>query len=283
MGIRFENVNYSYNSFDKKYDALKNINLEFSKCDEFISIIGKTGSGKSTLFELSNALLKPTSGICDILGWKIFFKYKKKLSPIRQKVGLVFQFPEYQLFADTILNDIAFGPRNFKKTKKNALTLAKKAAKDLGIDNEMLKQSPFKISGGQMRKVAIAGILAMDPDILLLDEPTRGLDPETAKDIMQHIKNKFLKDRKTVIIISHDLDLVYDISTRIVALDNGMVVLDKKKTDYTYDDFKNLNIGFPHVLEIKERLSNLGYIKNKDGIYSYDDLKNYLQKELKNE
>lgn len=283
MGIRFENVNYSYNSFDKKYDALKNINLKFSKCDEFISIIGKTGSGKSTLFELSNALLKPTSGICDILGWKIFFKYKKKLSPIRQKVGLVFQFPEYQLFADTILNDIAFGPRNFKKTKKNALSLAKKAAKDLGIDNELLKQSPFKISGGQMRKVAIAGILAMDPDVLLLDEPTRGLDPETAKDIMNHIKNKFLKDRKTVIIISHDLDLVYDISTRIVALDNGKVVLDKKKTDYTYDDFKNLNIGFPHVLEIKERLSNLGYIKNKDGIYSYDDLKNYLQKELKNE
>ncbi len=283
MGIRFENVNYSYNSFDKKYDALKNINLNFSKCDEFISIIGKTGSGKSTLFELSNALLKPTSGICDILGWKIFFKYKKKLSPIRQKVGLVFQFPEYQLFADTILNDIAFGPRNFKKTKKNALALAKKAAKDLGIDNEMLKQSPFKISGGQMRKVAIAGILAMDPDILLLDEPTRGLDPETAKDIMQHIKNKFLKDRKTVIIISHDLDLVYDISTRIVALDNGRVVIDKKKTDYTYNDFKNLNIGFPHILEIKERLSNLGHIKNKDGIYSYDDLKDYLQKELKNE
>ena len=101
--------------------------------------------------------------------------------------------------------------------------------------------------------------------------------------VKEHIKNKFLKDRKTVIIISHDLDLVYDISTRIVALDNGMVVLDKKKTDYTYDDFKNLNIGFPHVLEIKERLSNLGYIKNKDGIYSYDDLKNYLQKELKNE
>lgn len=281
LGINFENVNFLYNSYDKKYEALNNISIKFERKNEFIAIIGKTGSGKSTLFELSNALLKPSSGVCNILGQKVFSKSKKNLSPLRQKVGLVFQFPEYQLFCDSVISDISFGPKNFKKTKKNALTLAKKAAKDLKIEDEILNVSPFKISGGQMRKVAIAGILAMDPEILLLDEPTRGLDPITANDIMKNIHDKFLKDRKTVIIISHDLDMVYDISKRIVVLENGKVISDKKKEEYNYKDFKNLDIGIPKVLDIMEKLSKLGYIKKCNSIYSYDDLLTYLRSNLK--
>ncbi len=281
LGINFENVNFLYNSYDKKYEALNNISIKFERKNEFIAIIGKTGSGKSTLFELSNALLKPSSGVCNILGQKVFSKSKKNLSPLRQKVGLVFQFPEYQLFCDSVISDISFGPKNFKKTKKNALTLAKKAAKDLKIEDEILNVSPFKISGGQMRKVAIAGILAMDPEILLLDEPTRGLDPITANDIMKNIHDKFLKDRKTVIVISHDLDMVYDISKRIVVLENGKVISDKKKEEYNYTDFKNLDIGIPKVLDIMEKLSKLGYIKKCNSIYSYDDLLTYLRSNLK--
>ena len=281
LGINFENVSFLYNSYDKKYEALNNISIKFERKNEFIAIIGKTGSGKSTLFELSNALLKPSSGVCNILGQKVFSKSKKNLSPLRQKVGLVFQFPEYQLFCDSVISDISFGPKNFKKTKKNALTLAKKAAKDLKIEDEILNVSPFKISGGQMRKVAIAGILAMDPEILLLDEPTRGLDPITANDIMKNIHDKFLKDRKTVIVISHDLDMVYDISKRIVVLENGKVISDKKKEEYNYTDFKNLDIGIPKVLDIMEKLSKLGYIKKCNSIYSYDDLLTYLRSNLR--
>lgn len=281
LGINFENVNFLYNSYDKKYEALNNISIKFERKNEFIAIIGKTGSGKSTLFELSNALLKPSSGVCNILGQKVFSKSKKNLSPLRQKVGLVFQFPEYQLFCDSVISDISFGPKNFKKTRKNALTLAKKAAKDLKIEDEILNVSPFKISGGQMRKVAIAGILAMDPEILLLDEPTRGLDPITANDIMKNIHDKFLKDRKTVIIISHDLDMVYDISKRIVVLENGKVISDKKKEEYNYNDFKNLDIGIPKVLDIMEKLTKLGYIKKCNSIYSYDDLLTYLRSNLR--
>ena len=281
VGINFENVSFLYNSYDKKYEALNNISIKFERKNEFIAIIGKTGSGKSTLFELSNALLKPSSGVCNILGQKVFSKSKKNLSPLRQKVGLVFQFPEYQLFCDSVISDISFGPKNFKKTRKNALTLAKKAAKDLKIEDEILNVSPFKISGGQMRKVAIAGILAMDPEILLLDEPTRGLDPITANDIMKNIHDKFLKDRKTVIIISHDLDMVYDISKRIVVLENGKVISDKKKEEYNYKDFKNLDIGIPKVLDIMEKLTKLGYIKKCNSIYSYDDLLTYLRSNLR--
>ena len=281
LGINFENVNFLYNSYDKKYEALNNISIKFERKNEFIAIIGKTGSGKSTLFELSNALLKPSSGVCNILGQKVFSKSKKNLSPLRQKVGLVFQFPEYQLFCDSVISDISFGPKNFKKTRKNALMLAKKAAKDLKIEDEILNVSPFKISGGQMRKVAIAGILAMDPEILLLDEPTRGLDPITANDIMKNIHDKFLKDRKTVIIISHDLDMVYDISKRIVVLENGKVISDKKKEEYNYKDFKNLDIGIPKVLDIMEKLTKLGYIKKCNSIYSYDDLLTYLRSNLR--
>ena len=278
LGINFENVSFLYNSYDKKYEALNNISIKFERKNEFIAIIGKTGSGKSTLFELSNALLKPSSGVCNILGQKVFSKSKKNLSPLRQKVGLVFQFPEYQLFCDSVISDISFGPKNFKKTKRNALMLAKKAAKDLKIEDEILNVSPFKISGGQMRKVAI---LAMDPEILLLDEPTRGLDPITANDIMKNINDKFLKDRKTVIIISHDLDMVYDISKRIVVLENGKVISDKKKEEYNYTDFKNLDIGIPKVLDIMEKLTKLGYIKKCNSIYSYDDLLTYLRSNLR--
>ena len=179
MGIQFNAVGYKYKGFTKAYDAINDINLSICEQNEFIAIIGQTGSGKSTLVQHMNALLQPTSGQVMIFDHVLPAKRKQKINHIRQKVGLLFQFPEYQLFEETVLKDIMFGPKNFKVSDAIAKEQALKASNLVGLDETLLSKSPFRISGGQMRKVAVAGVLAMNPKILVLDEPTRGLDPKS--------------------------------------------------------------------------------------------------------
>ena len=187
MGIQFKEVNYRYRALNDKdrVEALHNINLNLEGKGEFIFICGQTGSGKTTLVQHMNALLQPSSGEVSIFDSTVYaHKKNTKLNAIRKRVGLVFQFPEYQLFEETNLKDIMFGPRNFGLDKVEAEKKARFAAELVGIDEALLAKSPFKISGGQMRRIAIAGILAMEPEILVLDEPTRGLDPQGQKEIM---------------------------------------------------------------------------------------------------
>src|SRR5690606_26731051 len=198
MDIQFNEVGFSYQGFRKLYKALEKINLKIEKTGEMIAILGHTGSGKSTLVQHMNALLKPTTGTINILGTTLPSKKKIKVNHLRQKVGLVFQFPEYQLFEVNILKDVEFGPSNFKETKAHAHEYAKEALQVVGIDESLYHESPFRISGGQMRRVAIAGILAMKPHILVLDEPTRGLDPQGKDDIMDMFNDIHIKENKTI-------------------------------------------------------------------------------------
>lgn len=268
MGISFKEVSHLYPTSKRKVFtvALDNINLNINETDEFVALVGKTGSGKSTLMEHMNALLLPSSGIVDIMGSVITPKKNKnpKLKDVRKKVGFVFQFPEYQLFEETVLKDIMFAGKNFGMKEEDAKSKALETAKLLKIDENLLKKSPFNLSGGQMRKVAIAGILAYNPDVLLLDEPTRGLDPKTAEEIMELFYEIHKTTHKTIILISHDMDLVYKYATRVVVLNKSRIVYDGDKVNlFSSPIYEENHLSKPDVLKMIDYL-------NKTQGYSLD-------------
>jgi energy-coupling factor transport system ATP-binding protein len=277
MDIQFKDVGYKYKGIKVNYDALNHINLTIDEKDEFVAIIGHTGSGKSTLVQHMNALLLPTSGSVNVLGQVLPPQKNQKINHLRQKVGLVFQFPEYQLFEETILKDIMFGPKNFKSTEVEALEKAKKAASIVGIAEELYEQSPFRISGGQMRRVAIAGILAMEPKILVLDEPTRGLDPKGRKDLMKIFKDLHEVQHKSIVLISHDMDVVSEYAKRVIVLEEGEIIFDGKKEDlFEHPDFESFHLDLPTPLRILKHLEkeiNLEYQPK----YDFDSLLQYLK------
>jgi len=264
MGISFKEVSHLYPKHKKQYTvAIENINLDIAGSGEFLALVGKTGSGKSTLIQHMNALLLPTSGSVSI-GDKVITPKKNKnpkLKQIRKKVGFVFQFPEYQLFEETVLQDIMFAPKNFGFTEKEAKESAIKTAKLLRIDDSILSKSPFNLSGGQMRKVAVAGILAYEPDILLLDEPTRGLDPKAAEEIMDLFYQIHKEYNKTVILISHDMNLVYQYATRVVVMNNGNISFDGDKVKlFSTETYKKNHLTKPDVLDLIDYLNKtMGY------------------------
>ncbi len=276
MGISFKNVDHYYPGVKKKdYTiALENINIDINEKNEFVAIIGKTGSGKSTMLQHMNALKLPTKGTVSIFDNVITPKRKKnpKLKNVRKRVGYVFQFPEYQLFEETVLKDIMFAPINFGFSKEEAEKKAREAAKVLGVDN-ILKKSPFNLSGGQMRRVAVAGILAYDPDILLLDEPTRGLDPKGASDLMELFYKIHKETGKTIIIITHDMDIVYQYASRVIVLNESKITYDGNKEDlFKSDLYLHNNLVKPNVLQLIDYLNdklnyNIGY-----DTYTLDDL-----------
>lgn len=280
MGIQFKQVGYAYRGLKKSYVALKGINLDIQEDGEFVAIVGHTGSGKSTMVQHMNALLLPTSGTVEVFGQSLPPKKKEKINHLRQKVGLVFQFPEYQLFEETILKDIMFGPKNFKISDEEATEKAIYAAKLVGISEDLYEQSPFRISGGQMRRVAVAGILAMQPKILVLDEPTRGLDPKGKKDLMQVFIDLHKNENKSIVLISHDMDIVSQYAKRVIVLDKGEIVFDGKKEDlFTHPKFHTFHLELPTSLKI------LKYLEQTVGIpyepkYDYESLLQYL-KEVK--
>ena len=236
MPIRFKEVRYVYDEgMPFAHHALNGIDLDIKE-GAITAIIGKTGSGKSTLIEHLNALLLPSSGSLEILDHTIVAKEKNSgLKALRQKVGLVFQFSEYQLFEETILKDVTFGPKNFGASEEEALQKAKEALSQVMIPESYYERSPLNLSGGQKRRVAIAGILAMDPKVIVLDEPTAGLDPKGASEMMAIFKKLNQELNKTIILVTHDNELVYDFSDEVVLLDKGRVVAHKKSEDFFND------------------------------------------------
>ena len=281
MAIKFEQVNFEYIGADgTPFEALKDINLEISDKGEFITLIGETGSGKSTLVQHMNALVRPTSGSVTVYGIKIDKDIKKrrgkvKLNPLRQKVGLVFQFPEYQLFEETVLKDVIFGPKNFGVSEIDAIERAKKVIKLVGLKEEYLQRSPFNLSGGEKKRVSIAGILAMEPDILVLDEPTSGLDPKGRDDLLELFTSIHKELNNTVIIITHDMNTVYQYASRVLVMNDGKLVFDGLPIDlFTKNDLSKWNLDQPQIIEMTDQLSKklnfkiVDYPKTIEGLFS---------------
>lgn len=265
MGINFQNVVFKYSKKASK-NILNNISLNINKNDEFIMIVGETGSGKSTLVQHMNALLLPTSGEIHIYDKVVKPKSKIKLKEIRQKVGLVFQFPEYQLFEDTVLKDISFGPKNFGKSKDEAIKLAKEASKSVGINDEILVKSPFNLSGGQMRRVAIAGILASNPEILILDEPTVGLDPVGKEDLLNLLKEIQEKTHKSIVMITHDMDNVARFAKRVIVMNKAEIAFDGTPQELFNNDeiLDSYNLDLPECAKYAKALKEKGLINYQD-------------------
>lgn len=276
MGIQFQKVSYAYKSYKESFKALIDIDLDIKAKGEIIGICGHTGSGKSTLVQHMNGLLEASSGKTIIFDTELPNKLGSKKNKLRQKVGLVFQFPEYQLFEETILKDIMFGPMNLNFGLEKSKALAIASAKRVGIDESMFELSPFRISGGQMRRVAIAGILAMEPDILVLDEPTRGLDPVGQRDLMEHIYTLHQETEKTVIIISHDMDLIAQYATRVVVLKDAVIAFDGSKDDlFSNEDFPSFSLDLPETLKMMKHLEKHLNVPYKQ-LYSKEDVLSYL-------
>jgi len=228
MYIKFEDVSHHYHSDTPMAQrVLYNVDFEIEK-GSFNCLIGHTGSGKSTLMQHLNALLLPSSGKVTVPGGQICTGVRskpKEIKGIRQNVGLVFQFPEYQLFETTVLKDIMFGPKNYGKSSSEAESAARKAVEIVGLDEEIFEKSPFELSGGQMRRVAIAGILAMDPEVVVLDEPTAGLDPRGRKEILEIFIN-LQRQGKTIIVATHDMDLVAAYANHVIVMCEGRKLLE---------------------------------------------------------
>lgn len=266
MGINFQNVEFKYNKKASKHQ-LDNVTLSINAKDEFIMIVGHTGSGKSTLVQHMNGLLFPTKGRVDVFDINVIRSKKIKLKPVRKHVGLVFQFPEYQIFEATVLEDIMFGPKNFGKTKEEARELAIEAAHLIGVDHDLFERSPFSLSGGQMRRVAIAGALAINPDILILDEPTVGLDPKGKEELMNVLVDLQNKTNKTIIMISHDMDIVARFAKRVIVMNKGQIVYDGNK----HDLFENKDLLKKHNLSLPTS-SILAIGLKEKGLIDYEAL-----------
>lgn len=261
MGIQFKDVSYGYQSIEGGlFQAIQDINVSIDATGEFITLIGETGSGKSTMVQHMNALITPQTGSVEIFGVKLTKNMKKdvKLNPLRQKVGLVFQFPEYQLFEETVLKDVIFGPKNFGVSEEEAIKRAKEVIKLVGLDESYLERSPFNLSGGEKKRVSIAGILAMEPDILILDEPTSGLDPKGRDRLLDLFMDIHHKTKKSIIVITHDMNTVYQYASRVLVLNKGSLVYDGAPTELFSDqNILDWNLDLPDILSLQKHLEKI--------------------------
>ena len=261
MSITCKNLSHIYGEKTPfEYYALKNVNLDIQE-GSFTAIIGQTGSGKSTFIQHINALLLPTDGQITIDKYTISSKEKpEKLKQLRKKSGLVFQFPEYQLFEETIEKDIIFGPMNFGVSEEEAKKIAHNVLKTVGLDESYLNKSPFDLSGGQKRRVAIAGILAMNPDILILDEPTAGLDPQGTNEMMSLFK-RINESGKTIILVTHDMNHVLQYCDEVVVMNHGKVEKHDTVTNVFKDSeyLNSLGIDLPIITNFIIKLNNQGF------------------------
>lgn len=280
--IEINNLTHIYSEglpFEKK--AVDDISLKVEE-NEFIGLIGHTGSGKSTFIQHLNGLLKPSSGEIIIDGTRVD-KSGANLTDLRKKVGLVFQYPEYQLFEETIEKDIAFGPKNLDISEEEVQERVKSSMDSVGLDYETYKdKSPFELSGGLKRRVAIAGVLAMEPKVLILDEPTAGLDPRGRDEILSEIKSIHEKRKMTVILVSHSMEDVAKIAERIVVLDKGKVFLDGEPRDIFREEDKLLGVGLgiPQITSLMRTLKKKGLDINEDAI-TVEEAKESLKKYLR--
>lgn len=274
MPIRFEDVHYIYNpksTFEQ--EALKGIDLELDE-GKFIAIVGKTGCGKSTLISHINALVNPTSGrvvVFDFINAAKKRDRSKKVKNLRKRVGLIFQFPEYQLFEDTLEKDVAFGPKNFGLKKEEAIKKAHEALNKVGLDESFYERSPFDLSGGERRKAAIAGVLASDPDLIVADEPTAGLDPASSREMMSLFKS-IHEEGKTIILVTHDMNLVLEYADEMVLMHDGKVVLKDEPSSLFGMNLEEYSLEEPNVFKAIKGLKEKGFEIDPKGIKNVEDL-----------
>ena len=269
--LEIKNVSYKYGvGTPFEIAALDNINFSVEK-GELLAIIGHTGSGKSTLIQHFNALLKPSDGKI-LLNGKDINESRESAHQARFRVGLCFQYPEYQLFESTVYKDIAFGPTNMGLDKTEIDRRVRKAAEFVGLKESMFEKSPFDLSGGEKRRVAIAGVMAMEPEVLIMDEPAAGLDPRGRRTIFNLIKNYREKTGSTVIIVSHSMEDVAALAERILVLNHGKVALCGSVDEvFTHDvELKNMGLNVPQITRIFSELSRYGFNLNR-ATYTVED------------
>jgi energy-coupling factor transport system ATP-binding protein len=260
MSIQVRNLTHIYSEgMPYQTVALKDVSFDIPK-GSFVGIIGHTGSGKSTLIQHLNGLLKPKSGSIIINGIDVT-NSAVKMRDIRQTIGLVFQYPEYQLFEETVAKDIAFGPHNLGLPKEEVENRVKEALRLVGLSyDEVAERSPFDLSGGQKRRVAIAGVIAMKPKVLILDEPTAGLDPKAHKDILTLVKRVHVEENNTIILVSHNMADIAALSEKILVMDKGCLVAEGtpyevfRRTDY----LKDIGLELPPAAGFMEELKRCG-------------------------
>jgi len=274
MPIKIEDISFLYSpKTPMEKLALSHVSLEIQE-GSFTALIGRTGCGKSTLIQHLNALLNPTEGVVyvdEFTNHSDKKKRDKKLAPLRQKVGLVFQFPEYQLFEETVEKDVAFGPKNFGDDKQTALEKAHKALEAVGLDESFYSRSPFELSGGEKRRVAIAGILAMQPKYLVVDEPTAGLDPSGAFEMMELFK-KVHELGTTLILVTHDMDLILPYCTDVIVLDHGQIAKICKPKDLFEEDVEKYSLHTPLVISFAKALEKKGFSFEKEKLTTTKEL-----------
>lgn len=281
MSININHLTYIYNAgttFEKK--ALDDVTLEIQK-GEFIGLIGHTGSGKSTLIQHFNAIISPTSGEILLNGFNIHSD-KKKLKEVRQRVGLVFQYPEHQLFEMTVLKDVAFGPANMGLSPQEVDKRVKDAIQTVGLSEDVYEKSPFELSGGQKRRVAIAGVLAMNPEVLILDEPTAGLDPKGRDEILGAIKKLHAERGITVILVSHSMEDVAKMVSRIIVMHKGKAVLTgtPKEIFAQVKQLEAMGLAAPQISYVLAQLKEKGYDVPND-IYTTEEAVEVLYQFIK--
>lgn len=264
MSIKFEKVDYVYSpgtSMEKK--GLDNVSFEIAD-HSFVALIGHTGSGKSTMMQHFNALLKPSTGTIDIAGYHITSSTSNKnLKNLRKQVSLVFQFPEAQLFENTVLEDVEFGPKNFGASEVEAKKKALKWLKKVGLSESIISNSPFELSGGQMRRVAIAGVMAIEPQVLCLDEPAAGLDPRARREMMQLFVD-YQKAGHTVILVTHNMNDVAEYADDVLVMENGKLIKHARPEEVFADKnwLKRHYLDEPTPSLFASSLSNFNFEKN---------------------
>lgn len=265
MSIILNHVSHIYNEgTNQEVRALDDVSLKIND-GEFIGLIGHTGSGKSTLIQHMNALLKPTHGEVYYNGADINVpEYKRK--ELRGKVGLVFQYPEHQLFEADVFKDVCFGPKNLGLTQKDVELRAYTALRQVGLQDEYFYQSPFDLSGGQKRRVAIAGVLAMEPEVLILDEPTAGLDPKGRDEILELLKKLHEEKGITIILVSHSMEDVAKYVDRLIVMDKGKVMYDDSPVNVfkNYKELEQVGLAAPQVVYIMNNLKEAGFNVNTE-------------------
>ena len=278
MGIRLENVCYTYGSdTTSEIKALNNVNLEINK-GEFVAIIGHTGSGKSTLIQHFNGLERPKSGNVFYNDENIY-ENNYDLRKLRCKVGLVFQYPEHQLFEETVLKDVCFGPMNMGMSREEAEKKAKLVLEQVGINEKCYNKSPFELSGGQKRRVAIAGVLAMNPEIIVLDEPTAGLDPKGRDKILNRIKELYDNTGIGVVLVSHSMEDVANYAQRLIVINNGKIKYDGMPKDVFkhYKELEKMGLKAPQITYIMHKLKEKGLDVDENVITIEEARENIMQ------
>jgi len=261
MFIHLKDVSYTYNvNMPFETEAIKSINLHIGK-GEFVGIIGHTGCGKTTLLQLINGLLEPTKGNVLIDDINIHEK-KIKLKEIRKRIGLTFQYPENQLFEESVYKEIAFGPRNMGIEEGQLKNIIEKALAMVKLDFNIYKErSPFSLSGGEMRRIAIASVLAIDPEVVILDEPTANLDPKNRNVILKLIQELHQKHKKTIILVSHNMELIAELAQRVLVMEKGKIILDDKPRNifrFYAEKIESIGMSLPQVTNIVRKLNEMG-------------------------